>query len=70
MSYQVNTATGWDTEWFHELMKPRIKGSLKSQEVRKELANQGALPAFDNNYDWAMFCIAYCFALHIVLQKI
>ncbi|WP_038329909.1 FtsK/SpoIIIE domain-containing protein [Kingella kingae] len=66
MSYQVNTATGWDTEWFHELMKPRIKGSLKSQEVRKELANQGALPAFDNNYDWAMFCIAYCFAKDLI----
>ena len=66
MSYQVNTATGWDTEWFHELMKPRIKSSLKSQEVRKELANQGALPAFDNNYDWAMFCIAYCFAKDLI----
>ena len=60
--YQISTEKKWDTEYYHELMDKRIISSKKAKEIRDELSRAGALPYFDNNYDWAVLCIAYCFA--------
>lgn len=61
--YQLHTDNGWDTDFFHTLMgEKRIISSTEAKEIRKELNDAGALPPFDNNFDWAMLCIAYCFA--------
>ena len=60
--YQISTEKKWDTEYYHELMDKRIISSKKAKEIRDELSRAGALPHFDNNYDWAVLCIAYCFA--------
>lgn len=62
--YQLeHTNNGWDTDFFHTLMgEKRIISSAEAKEIRKELNDAGALPLFDNNFDWAMLCIAYCFA--------
>ncbi len=60
--YQISAEQKWDAEYYHELMDKRIVSSKKAKEIRDELFRAGALPDFDNNYDWAVLCIAYCFA--------
>ena len=50
--YQISTEKKWDTEYYHELMDKRIISSKKAKEIRDELSRAGALPYFDNNYDY------------------
>lgn len=61
--YQTVNGKEWDTDlWQQLMMDKRIAFSSVSAEKRQKLAREGALPHLDNNYDWAMLCIAYCFA--------
>lgn len=62
--YQINNPNQeWDTDLHHELMSDkRIHSSKEAKHIRDKLANAGALPHLDNHFDWAMLCIAYCFA--------
>lgn len=61
--YQLkNPENEWDTDLFHELMSDkRIHSSKEAKQIRENLTNAGALPHFDNHFDWAMLCISYCF---------
>lgn len=61
--YQLNNQEQWDTDFFHTLMsEKRIISSKEAKEIRQRLSDAGALPVLDNNFDWAMLCIGYCFA--------
>ncbi|QEY23387.1 FtsK/SpoIIIE domain-containing protein [Neisseria animalis] len=61
--YQVDNINGWDTDYFHTLMgEKRIISSKEAKDIREKLMDSGALPPLDNNFDWAMLCIGYCFA--------
>lgn len=61
--YQLNHQEQWDTDFFHTLMsEKRIISSKEAKEIRRDLNDAGALPHLDNNFDWAMLCIAYCYA--------
>lgn len=61
--YQINQDKEWDTDlWQKLMMHKRVSFSKESAEHKNKLTQTGALPTFDNNYDWAMLCIAYCFA--------
>lgn len=61
--YQVSQDKEWDTDlWQKLMMHKRIAFSKTSVECKGKLVQIGALPHFENNYDWAMLCIAYCFA--------
>lgn len=61
--YQLNNNQEWDTDFFHFLMSDkRIFSSKEAKIIREKLATDGALPHLDNNFDWAMLCIGYCFA--------
>ena len=60
--YQLNNQEQWDTDFFHTLMSDkRIISSKEAKEIRTRLNDAGALPVLDNNFDWAMLCISYCF---------
>lgn len=61
--YQLSNQEQWDTDFFHTLMSDkRIISSKEAKEIRTRLNDAGALPVLDNNFDWAMLCIGYCFA--------
>lgn len=65
--YQLENQAQWDTDYFHTLMsEKRIISSKEAKEIREKLAHAGALPHLDNNFEWAMLCIAYCFAKNLV----
>ena len=59
--YQLKNQAKWDTEYLHELMDNRIRGSATTKTVYQQLMDQGALPELSNHYDWTMLCIGYCF---------
>lgn len=60
--YQLDNQAQWDTDYFHTLMgEKRIISSKEAKDIREKLTNAGALPNPDNNFDWAMLCIGYCF---------
>ena len=61
--YQLERSEEWDTDYFHTLMgEKRIISSKEAKDIRDKLIDAGALPPLDNNFDWAMLCIGYCFA--------
>ncbi|MDO4697054.1 MAG: FtsK/SpoIIIE domain-containing protein, partial [Neisseria sp.] len=61
--YQLDNQARWDTDYFHTLMgEKRIISSKEAKDIREKLTRAGALPHPDNNFDWAMLCIGYCFA--------
>ncbi|WP_107726782.1 FtsK/SpoIIIE domain-containing protein [Neisseria weaveri] len=60
--YQLDNQAQWDTDYFHTLMgEKRIISSKEAKDIRDKLNHAGALPYLDNNFDWAMLCIGYCF---------
>ncbi|WP_037586530.1 FtsK/SpoIIIE domain-containing protein [Stenoxybacter acetivorans] len=69
--YQVDAPEScyWNSEYARELLEMRLKSSIEAKEIRDELQRSGALPVFNNHFDWAMLCIAYCFAKDIALNK-
>lgn len=68
--YLLNTQNEWDTDFFHTLMsEKRIISSKEAKEIRTKLTQAGAIPHLDNNFDWAMLCIGYCFARDFVDSK-
>ena len=53
----------WDSDYFHTLISDKhIISSSEAKAIREKLTHAGALPHLDNNYDWAVLCIGYCFA--------
>ncbi|PSJ80860.1 FtsK/SpoIIIE domain-containing protein [Neisseria iguanae] len=61
--YQLDDNKLWDTDYFHKLMgDKRVISSSEAKNIRNKLTAAGALPPLDNNFDWAMLCIGYCFA--------
>lgn len=67
--YQLANNQEWDTDFFHSLMSDkRIISSKEAKLIREQLANAGALPHLDNNYDWAMLCISYCFTKELAYK--
>lgn len=62
--YQLNDNKEWDTEYLYTLLgDKRIFSSREAQTIRADLEKVGALPDLGNNFDWAMLCIGYCFAV-------
>ena len=53
----------WDSDYFHTLISDKhIISSSEAKAIREKLTHAGALPHLDNNYEWAVLCIGYCFA--------
>ncbi|MDO5058522.1 MAG: FtsK/SpoIIIE domain-containing protein [Neisseria sp.] len=64
--YQLENGAEWDSDFYHYLMSDkRILSSAQAKSILAKLVHEGVLPQPDNNFDWAMLCIGYCFAKKI-----
>lgn len=64
--YQLDDNKPWQTDHYHALMSDkRIFSTLEAKKIREQFEHLGVLPRFDNNFDWAKLCIAYCFAKNL-----
>lgn len=64
--YQLANNKQWQADYYHDLMSDkRIFSTIETKQIRQDLEHLGVLPKFDNHFEWARLCIAYCFAKNL-----